>query len=367
MLEDVALIAAMVVVSIQALFFLAFVRGLLVATRKPSKGQLPPVSVVVCGRNAEELFRENLPYLLNQDYPQFEVVAVNDRSVDDTRFLLEHLQTKFAHLKVVNVKENDRFWAGKKFALTLGIKASSHEHLLLTDADCQPASRNWLRNMASGFDNEKSLVLGFGAHERGRGLASLLTRFETLQTALLYASAAVLNKPYMGVGRNLAYRKSLFYGALGFGRHMDVASGDDDLFVQQVGTRSNTAVVMHKEAFTWSKPKATMAEWMLQKRRHLSASPRYRWGTKFILGLYSSTTLLWYGLLLLLPWAYSAEMAIVLGARLVLALVALGWGARKLTGIETLPALLVIEPLLAVLQGVLLLRNTIQGQPARWN
>lgn len=367
MLQDIVFYTAIAVVSIQVVFFLAFVRGLAVAVRKQAPSQWPPVSVVVCGRNAEELFRNNLPYLLNQDYPHFEVVAVNDRSVDDTRFLLEQMQTKFPHLKVVNVKENDRFWAGKKFALTLGIKASSFEHLLLTDADCQPASRNWLRNMASGFAQDKSLVLGFGAYERGKGLASLLTRFETLQTALLYAAAAVWGKPYMGVGRNLAYRKSLFYSALGFGRHMDVASGDDDLFVQQVGTRSNTAVIMNKEAFTWSKPKANMAEWILQKRRHLSASPRYRFGTKAILSAFSATTLMWYVLLLVLPFVYSPELAMVLGIRLVLALAVLGWSSRKLTGSETLPAMLLLEPMLAMMQFVLLLRNAIQGQPARWN
>ena len=176
----------------------------------------------------------------------------------------------------------------KKLALTLAAKAAQYDLLLLTDADCVPESPHWISEMVSGFGKEqrdniqstKDIVLGYGAYFYRPGFVNRLVRYDTLFNGLHYLGDALCGHPYMGVGRNLAYRKSLFFESGGFSHLMTNRAGDDDLFVNHVATPDNTAVVITPDSFTWSPSKRTFREWWLQKRRHLSVSPAYRAETK---------------------------------------------------------------------------------------
>ena len=319
-----------------------------------------PISVIVCGRNEEENFKKYLPKLLTQDYPNYEVVAVNDQSIDNSKDVLEELQTQYPHLRIVDVQENDRFWRGKKFGLTLGIKAAEHEHLLFTDADCEPAGNQWIRQMAAGFAKPgKELVLGFGAYQKSGGFLNMLIRYETLQTAIQYFSLALWGAPYMGVGRNLAYTKSLFFQQKGFVPHMHIHMGDDDLFVNAAATGKNTAVVYTKESFTCSAPEATFGKWFEQKRRHLATSGKYRGGSKFVLGLYGATSVLFYASIVvafLIPglpiWVWYA-----LAGRFVLHYFIFTFGAKKTADWDVLLILPVLELILLINQLLILGAN----------
>ena len=159
---------------------------------------------------------------------------------------------------------------GKKFPLSIGIKSSKHEILLLTDADCIPASENWIQKMQAGFSEGIEIVLGYGGYKKRKGLLNFLVRYEAFHTALQYLSMALGGLPYMGVGRNLAYKKSLFYQQKGFAAHHHLPGGDDDLFINSCASKRNTAVCIDQEAFTYSTPPATWKSWYLQKRRHNS-------------------------------------------------------------------------------------------------
>ena len=215
-----------------------------------------PVSVIISARNEANNLTENLPLILEQNYPDFEVIVVNDCSLDDSENVLKEFQLKYPHLKMVTVTEHDRFKTGKKFALTMGIKAAKNEHLLFTDADCQPASADWIsRMMASNFSGSTEIVLGYSPYYRTSGFLNSFIRFETLKTAINYLSAALAGNAYMGIGRNLAYTKTLFFKNKGFASHMHVLSGDDDLFVNQNATADNTAIEIHPDAFTFSDAK----------------------------------------------------------------------------------------------------------------
>src|SRR5690606_34092381 len=161
---------------------------------------------------------------------------------------------------------------GKKFALSLGIKAAQYEHLVFTDADCVPESSDWLTHMAGAFSGGKEIVLGYSPYLRRAGMLNALIRFETFHTAMSYLSYALKGKPYMGVGRNMAYTKSLFFRGKGFASHMHIASGDDDLFVNQNATPHNTTICIHPEAHVWSEPKTTFSAYARQKTRHAGAS-----------------------------------------------------------------------------------------------
>ncbi|CAG0956513.1 MAG: glycosyltransferase [Bacteroidetes bacterium] len=251
----------------------------------------PPVSVIVCARNERENLLNNLPLLLAQDYKHFEIIVVNDNSKDDTDDVLKAFCQQYKNIKVVKVPENERFYFSKKLALTLGIKAAQHEILLLTDADCKPFSKNWIRCMTENMVDKKEIVLGYSAYEKKEGFLNLLIRFDTFNTAVNYISFALAGMPYMGVGRNLSYKKSLFFKHKGFASHQHIQSGDDDLFVNEVANKHNTTICIHSDGFTLSQPKHTWSEWFFQKKRHLSAGVHYHFFHKILLFLYPFTLL----------------------------------------------------------------------------
>lgn len=240
-----------------------------------------PVSVIICARNEEVNLEKNLPSILNQDYPDYEVIVVNDCSEDESEFVLERFQKKFKHLKVTTIKQDDKFTHNKKLALTIGIKAAKNEILLLTDADCKPESKHWIEKMQSKFNDQKEIVLGYGGYESKRGILNNLIRFDTLFIALQYFTFALAGKPYMGVGRNLAYKKSLFFKNKGFAGHHHLESGDDDLFVNQVANKKNTAVEISPESVTWSEAESRFSDWFKQKKRHITTGNLYRFKTKW--------------------------------------------------------------------------------------
>ena len=245
------------------------------------------VSVLICAKNEAKNLQRNLPSILDQDYPDFEVILINDGSSDDTLSVMKSFQEKHNKIKVVDVKNIEVFWGNKKYALTLGIKASTHDYLLLTDADCNPVSNIWLKQMTSHFSNNKTLVIGYGGYEKQTtNLLNKLIRYETLLTAVQYFSYAKIGLPYMAVGRNLAYAKAEFFKNRGFMNHMKVGSGDDDLFVNEVATPENTALCFTKSSFTLSPPKTTYGEWFKQKRRHVSTAKHYKTKHNFYFGVW---------------------------------------------------------------------------------
>lgn len=236
-----------------------------------------PVSVIICARNEEENLNENLPFILHQDYPNYEIVIVNDCSTDNTESVIDKYLQEYPHkLRKVNVPESDNYKHGKKMAVFIGIKHAKNEHLVFTDADCRPASDQWLKKIASHFDTHKNIVLGYGPYKPVNTFLNKLVRYDTLTIGLQYLSCAIQGNPYMGVGRNLAYTKSLFFQNKGFANHYHIPSGDDDLFVNETATATNTAVCLHQDAFTISEPPLIFKHWLLQKARHFSTSPLYK-------------------------------------------------------------------------------------------
>lgn len=247
---------------------------------------IKPVTVVVCARNEEKNLMENVPLLMDQDHPNYEVVLVNDSSWDDTEAILKALQVSYPQIHIINLDEEKQNMQGKKFALTLGIKAAKHDTILLTDADCQPIGQSWVREMTAPVDSQKQMVLGFSGYKRYPGWLNKIIRFDALMIGLQYLGLAKAGNPYMGVGRNLCYRRELFFSVGGFKSHYSLSSGDDDLFVNQVATARNTAVVVNPASQTISEPKRTWGSWFTQKRRHLNTAPYYKPVHKQLLGLW---------------------------------------------------------------------------------
>lgn len=278
------------VVGVQVVYLcllgLAFLRNNL-----PARGVPQPISIIVCAHDEEENLRELVPLLLAQDHPEFEIIVVEDRCNDGTYDYLREATQQNVNLRMVRVQHKPDHISGKKYALTLGIKAAKYEHLLFTDADCRPASNQWAKIFSSSYQPETEIVLGFSPYQKESGWLNAFIRFEALLTAIQYLGFAWLGNPYMGVGRNLSYKKSKFLSGKGFITHQHVTGGDDDLFVNQYARSTNTITLANTESIVFSKPSTAWNQFLHQKRRHLAAGKYYKVADKFVLGLFMFTWL----------------------------------------------------------------------------
>lgn len=245
----------------------------------------PGVSVIICARDEYQNLKKNLPFIIDQDYPEFEVIVVNDGSTDDTELLLTNLKETYPNLRSTFVPYGATNFSTKKLALTLGIKAAKYDWVLLTDADCVPESRQWINSMARNFNQGVEFVLGYGPYVTYKTSLNKLITFDTLFIGLQYLGFALKGKPYMGVGRNLAYRKEVFFRLKGFASNLHLRSGDDDLLVNQAANAFNTKIEVSKESITWSEPNKSLRNWLFQKKRHLSVSSNYSHSSRFQLSL----------------------------------------------------------------------------------
>ena len=251
-----------------------------------------PLSIIIASRNDGEALQENLKYILNQKYSMFEVIVVNNNSIDNSKHVLSELEKEYNHLKVVEFNNGKHMRPGKKLPLTIGIKAAKNKHLIFTDADCRPASQLWLKTMAQGFSNMEEVILGYGPYHKTNGILNAIIRYDTAWIGMNYFSFALSKKPYMGVGRNLAYTKEAYLSVDGFKSHHSLASGDDDLFIQEVSKTSTLGIQIDPKSFCFSQSKKTYSDWINQKSRHYSTSTKYGFIKKLLLAIYPASLIL---------------------------------------------------------------------------
>ena len=295
------------------LFYYLFFFSRLAFYRQQQKNisQTHAVSVIVCARDEAEQLSKNLMGILIQEYTTtHEVIVVNDNSFDESKYILEAFKKQFKQLQVVELTQEAKLIPGKKFPLSVGIKTARHEIVLLTDADCVPATAHWIKSMQNGYRENTEILLGYGAYQKRKGLLNKLIRWETYHTALQYLSYALAGIPYMGVGRNLSYKKMVFFRHKGFSAHNKLPGGDDDLFVNAAATKTNTGICIDQESFTISKPATRWAQWMAQKNRHYTTSKHYKNVHKFWLGMYAFTQFIFFPLLILAMVFYNWKMVL---------------------------------------------------------
>lgn len=253
-----------------------------------------PLSVVICARNESENLRRNLPAILKQDYPDFEVIVINDGSTDESEDLLSELEEEYPNLYHSFTPDSARYISRKKLALTLGIKASKYDWLVFTEADCTPVSDKWLRRIARNFTPSTDIVLGYSGYERGKGWLHKRVSFDSLFTSLRYLGFALAGKPYMGIGRNLAYRKELFFKVKGFSTHLNMQRGEDDLFINQIANENNTRVETSPDSVIRMQPVERYKDWKEEKVSYMATARFYKGSQRWLLGLETATRLLFY-------------------------------------------------------------------------
>ncbi len=303
-----------------------FIRVLSLPVKQTPANERLPVSIIICAKNEADNLRKNLPLILEQDYhdkdgkPLFEVIVVNDASADATAQVLQEMELRYDHLwDIIIATDAQRDMKGKKFALSKGVALAQYDKLVLTDADCAPASEHWLEQMVAPLTAGKAIVAGYGGYNKTGSLLNAFIRWETMHSFLQYSTYALAGKPYMAVGRNLACTKEALLKAQNSTTWNALPSGDDDLLVSISGNAKNVAVVCDKDAFTYSDAKSNAKEWIAQKQRHLSTGKYYRTDIKLLLGSYGvSHAIMWlsFFMLLFIPcttivWAIMAGRCVI--------------------------------------------------------
>lgn len=340
-----------------------------------SDDALEPVSVVVCAHDAYEHLTELIPALLNQDYPDFEIVVVNDCSDDETGAYLEDLERQEPRVKPVQLRQHLNFFYGKKFPLSMGIKSASNDLLVFTDADCRPTSTQWLRSVVDCYDNNTEIVVGYAPYVKTGGLLNFLVRYDAVQQALMYLSSALAGKPYAGVGKNLSYRQRLFFRQKGFISHYTMDAGDDDLFVSQAATKKNTRVHIDAENTVTCATPTSFTNWTFEQRHRYKTIKKYSNNVKSFLSLHYWSQFLFYAsfiALLALPQAFSLSLEMPFAAyyyptlgvlfllRYITQLIVYRGTSRRLGERGLLPGLILWDFVFALLTPILRISGRMQ-------
>lgn len=259
---------------------------------------LVPFSIVISARNEAENLSKNLSHILNQNYPSFEVIVIDDDSRDETQQILVDYQKLYPNLSIVKMEHKQK--EGKKDGLKMGIEKAKFEWIVLTDADCFPKTDQWLYHISIQCTNGKEIVLGYSPYLKGKGILNDFIRYETFITAILYGTFTKIGMPYMGVGRNMAYKKSSFQKIKKDKNRDLIPYGDDDLTINAMAGRKNTALQFVEDSWVMTFPKTTFTAFLKQKTRHIAASAYYRNSHQWILGILASSQALLYPSIILL-------------------------------------------------------------------
>jgi glycosyltransferase involved in cell wall biosynthesis len=366
-LLSIIYISFAVVVLIQVFYYGYLFSHFSFANKQQPTLKAVPVSVVIACRNEVENLKKNLPNIIDQQYPVFEIILVDDASDDATHSIMQKFSTQYDFIKVVRIPKKTSYNGNKKNALTRGIQKASYKYLIFTDADCIPNSKNWLKKTAYRFSETKQIVLGYSPYKKYRGLFNKLVRYETLLTAWQYFAYALIKIPYMGVGRNMGYTKTLFEKAGGFQSHNDIKSGDDDLFVSQMATFNNVAICWDNEAFVYSEPKKNLNKWLQQKRRHITTATRYSLLHQLLLGFFYLSQILFFGLFFILLFSgfKVKQLLILVLIRYFFYYINLIPTANKLGEKDLLPLAPFLELYLIVIQLRIFIAN-LWHKPKEW-
>lgn len=353
---------------IQVAYYLAVLGRFAWAKLQVTSPKRISVSVIVCAKNEAEKARQYVPLLAEQDYPDYELVLIDDASSDETLDVFEEFEKQYPHIRLVKVENNEAFWGNKKYALTLGIKAARKDYLLFTDADCYPVSKDWISKMSSNFTMSKTIVLGYGAYEKVKNsFLNKIIRFDAMLWASQYFAWAKLGRPFAGEGRNLAYKRDEFFRVNGFIDHMNIRTGEDTLFINQSANKKNTTICFDPESFTYSEARSTFKGWLMQKRRRAYTMTFVGGGNGFMVQLFHSSQLLFIVLAVILlslqvNWMIVAP---IVAFRYLISWLVLGYSAARLKEKDVLYWYPVIE-LVLIFTHIQVFFINLFSKPVHW-
>lgn len=349
------------------IYFILFLKFSLKRSPGGTSSFFKPISVIIYTKNQADLLRQGLPHFLNQSYPEFELVLINDASIDETLDVMEEFQKADPRIRIVNVQNNEAFWGNKKYALTLGIKKARYPHLLFSRADARPESENWIREMSASFGMGKSIILGYSGFYKTKGsIFNKMIRFDGLLSAIEYFSHALSNNPYSGTGRNLGYTSDSFYRINGFAQHLHISGGEDVLFINEASNDQNTAVCHTPDALMRHVAPTTFSEWFYQKRWEWCITRNFKMKHRMLLGTFRiSQVLFWLFFFILIVGPHWMWGLGVLALRLLLQGIVFYGAAKKLKETDTIWMFPLMELFLVCIQIGIFMSN-IFSKPTNW-
>lgn len=325
-----------------------------------------PVSVIIFGKDQGENLLKLLPSILEQEHSVFEIVLINNSSSDETNDIIQSFSEKHTAIKVVEVENNEAFWASKKYALTLGIKASSYDHLLFTNASCNPVSKNWISEMSKNFTSKKEIILGYKKYQKENSLMNIFVRFENLISAIKCFGFAKKGFPYMAFEGNLAYKKATFFKVKGFINHMKINAGLENLFIKDAANKENTTFCLSENSFTETSAPKLFSKWFSDKKEAAFIKKKYKYKHRLLLDVFAFTKIIFYVLAITLffTYPYKIILSIVL-FYFILNYILIGFSAKKLKEPQIIFFLPFLEIGLMLFQISIFIAN-LTSKPTHW-
>ncbi|MDP5105709.1 MAG: glycosyltransferase [Polaribacter sp.] len=356
-----------VVCTVIQLSYLFFLASFLSKVKRPRKTKIEiPVSVIILVKNQGENIRNLLPLIIEQTHSNFEIVLIDNASSDETSDIIESFAEKHSNIKIVTVENNEAFWASKKYALTLGIKASKYDHLLFTDADCHPVSKDWITEMSRNYTSKKAIILGYKKYKKENTFLNLFIRFENLTTAIKCFGFSKRNLSYMAFNGNYAYNKATFFKVNGFINHMKINFGEANLFIRDASTKENTTICLSENSFIETDAPTSFSKWFADKKDVDSIKKDYKFKHRFLLNGFTFTKVLFYALAITLLFTYSYTLTLsVIAFYFITNYIIIGLSAKKLNE----PQIIFFVPFLEI--GLLLFQISIfivnlKSKPNHW-
>lgn len=357
------------IIAIQVIYYLFIFTRFAFVSSKTKSSVAVSVSVIVCSKNDEKNIIELVPLLANQDYPDFEIILIDDASTDETLTHFKRFEKEYSNIRIVKIVPTEAFWGNKKYALTLGIKSAQKDYLLFIEPNCLPKTNKWISEISSGFSEKKTIVLGYSAFKKVRfSLLNILTRHQSLFSAVQYFSWAKLGHPYMGISRNMGYKKDEFFKINGFISHMRSRFGDDDLFINQASNSKNTDVVYSPSSFTYAAPHQTYSDWFKERRKYLFTANSYKFFDKFQLSIFNISQVLFFVVMifeLIFEFDYIELLLLLIGIRYFIVWLVIGISSVKLREKSVIFWFPITEIINIIIQSALYIIN-IFSKPLHW-
>lgn len=297
--------------AIQLIYYIFFL-SILLNNKKEKEYDLKPISVILYVKNSELYLEKNIDYFINQKYPKFEILLVNNASSDNTDIILEKLSEKHKSLRIINVENNESFWGNKKYTYTLAIKAAKYEHLIFSEIDCKPVSENWIHEINKSFSSKKTIILGYKRLLKTSSLFNLIIRFDNLLESIKSFSFTKINSPYSADSRNYAFTKKDFYRVNGFINHIKIKNGKEDLFVKDAKQKYNSAYTLSDESFVESSKSLSFKEWFLNKKNSNLLKRHYSFKNQFLLNAFSFSKVFLYFLTIILLLIHDWKIILII-------------------------------------------------------
>ncbi len=349
------------------LFYLILIAKFIFGKRKRTGSEnQPSVSIIVTSRNYLSHLEDLIPALLEQDYPDFEVVVVDDCSSDGTEWYLKELKMRYANLKTTQIIQETDF--PNALAITVGIRAASKEWLIFLTPLCRVSGSDWLKSYAQQFTPKKDAIVGYVNYSKAKGSSKRTFRYENFYSFLLFGTARALGLQMPISENNMAYRRETFLQMKGFAAVLDSPFSENELFLNKIAGRKNSAFQFNPSSSVHYIGEADWIDAVNFKKKQLLIKRKFSFGQRFFLSFNAFSRLVIDVLVIVLailsPWRFWVAGAWTFV--LILETIWLAVATKRLGERNMLPGLLFYNAMSPFINGSYVVNQLFTGQKRKW-